>query len=185
MENASPYDLMKLYTRSGKKIMPTDLVMDQLVRGVHVITTTHENQSYGLAAAWAMRISGETYLMMTAVWQRSYTHQFIKKAGCYAVNILGEGQAELAKHFGRQSGRDVDKFKRQDIYWETRTTGAPILLDALAFMDCRLVDAYDPPGGDHTLFIGEVLEAEQLNEGSSLVFQRSDYPYRVLKLPEE
>lgn len=185
MENASPYDLMKVYSRSGKKITPTDQVMDLLVRGVHVITTAHENQPYGLAAAWAMRISGATHLMMTAVWHRSYTHQFIEKAGCFAVNILGEGQADLAKHFGRQSGRDVAKFKREDIYWEARTTGSPILLDALAFMDCRVVDLYDPPGGDHTLFVGEVLEAEQLNEGASLVFQRSDYPYRVFKIAEE
>jgi flavin reductase (DIM6/NTAB) family NADH-FMN oxidoreductase RutF len=181
---ACPYDLMRIYTRSGKKITHFDRVTDLMVRGVHIVTTSYEDKCYGLAAAWAMRISGSPYLIMTAVWHQSYTHSFIGKAQRFAVNILEEGQADIARHFGRQTGREVDKFKRQDIYWETRTTGAPILLDALAYLDCRLVDAYDPPNGDHTLFIGEIVDADQLREGKALVFRRSDYPYRVLNLQE-
>jgi flavin reductase (DIM6/NTAB) family NADH-FMN oxidoreductase RutF len=184
MTETSPYELMKIYTRSGKKINHFDRVTDLMVRGVHVITTSYEGINYGLSAAWAMRISGATYLIMTAVWHQSYTHAFIKKANFFAVNILAEGQVDLARHFGRQSGSEVDKFKRQDVYWEPRKTGAPILLDALAYLDCNLVDAYDPPGGDHTLYIGEMVDGDQLNEGIALQFNRVDYPYRVLNIQE-
>lgn len=183
-QDSSPYALMKEYTRSGKKITLLDRVMDLMVRGVHVITTHYRGENYGLAAAWALRISGSPYLVMTAIWHRSFTHQFITKAGFFAVNILAEDQVGVARHFGRQTGRDVDKFKRQDIYWECKTTGAPVLLDALAYLDCQLVDVYNPPGGDHTLFIGEVIDGDQLRPGKALIFQREDYPYRVLEIHE-
>lgn len=176
--------MMKIYTRFGKKIAKHHRVLDLMVRGVHVITTSFEERCYGLSAAWALRVSASPCLLMTAVDQHCCTHPFIKQAGIFAVNLLAEDQVDVAKHFGRQSGRDVDKFKRQDIYWERRATGAPILLDALAYYDCRLIDAYDPPGGDHTLFIGEVLEADQLREVSPLIFRREDYPYRVMEIRE-
>lgn len=184
MQRTSPYELMKTYTRSGKKITHLDRVMDLMVRGVHVITTYYDNQPYGLAAAWVLRISGSPYLLMTAIWHQSHTLQFIEKSGYFAVNILAEGQAEIARHFGRQSGREVDKFKRQDIYWECKTTGAPVLLDALAYLDCQLLDVYVPPGGDHNLFIGEVVDGDQQCEGTALIFRREDYPYRVLEMRE-
>jgi flavin reductase (DIM6/NTAB) family NADH-FMN oxidoreductase RutF len=121
---------------------------------------------------------------MAAVYHHSHTHQFIQKSGAFAVNLLAADQSEIARHFGRQTGRDVDKFKREDIYWERRITRSPILIDALAYFDCRVVDAYDPPGGDHTLYIGEVIDAEQLREAEPLIFRRSDYPYRVMQVLE-
>jgi flavin reductase (DIM6/NTAB) family NADH-FMN oxidoreductase RutF len=180
----SPYDLMKLYTRSGKRITHTDLVLDLMVEGVTLVTTVHEDRYYGLAAAWVMRIAGSSYLVMVAVAHSSHTHDFIQQAGCFAVSILAEDQVFVARHFGRQTGREVDKFKRQDFYWETHTTGAPVFLDALGYLDCRLVDAYEPPGGDHTLYIGKVVEAGKLREGKPLIYHREDYPYRVEKMPE-
>lgn len=183
-KDSLPYELMKIYTRSGQKITQLDRVMDLMVRGVHVITTNFEGQNYGLAAAWALRISGSPYLVMTAIWHRSFTHQFIAKAGYFAINILAEDQIGIARHFGRQTGQVVNKFKRQDIYWESKETGAPILLDALAYLDCQLVDSYNPPGGDHTLFIGEVIAGDQQRQGNALVFRREDYPYRVLEIQE-
>ncbi len=175
----SPYDLMTRYARSGKKITNTDRVLDLIVEGVTVVTTSHEGHFYGMAVAWATRISGSPYLVMVAVAHSSNTHDYIQKAGSFAVNILAEDQVGVARHFGRQTGREVDKFKRQDLYWDRRETGSPILLDALAYLDCNLVDGYDPPGGDHTLFIGQVVDSGMLREGEPLIYRRADYPYRV------
>lgn len=175
----SPYDLMNIYTRSGKKITQTDRVLDLMTEGVTIVTTVFEGEFYGLAVAWSMRIAGSPYLVMAAVAHNSHTHDFVEKAGCFAVNILADDQVGVARHFGRQTGRETNKFSRQDLYWETRETGAPILLDAMGYLDCKLLDGYDPPGGDHTLFIGQVVDAAKLREGEPLVYRRQDYPYRV------
>ncbi|MFO8035712.1 MAG: flavin reductase family protein [Anaerolineales bacterium] len=181
MDNTDIYKDMEKYTRSGEIITLTDRVLDLITTGVYVITTRHQDDINGMTAAMVLRISGKPYYVMTAIWHQNYSNKLIEKAGCFAVNILHENQIGVAKHFGRQSKREVNKFKRQDIYWESKKTGSPILLDALAYLDCCLVDAYDPPKGDHTLFIGEVVEANILRDLEPLIYRRGDYPYRVIK----
>jgi flavin reductase (DIM6/NTAB) family NADH-FMN oxidoreductase RutF len=182
MEN--PYELMNLYTRSGKKITVIDRILDLMPRGVYIVTTSYQGQINGMTAAMLTRVSATPIYVMVAVWHQNYSNKLIKNAGCFAINILREENIDLAKHFGRQSGRDVNKFNRQDIYWDEKKTGSPILFDALAYIDCNLIDLYEPPRGDHTIFIGEVLEADYLQEGHVLLYNRADYPYRVLKVTE-
>ncbi len=77
----------------------------------------------------------------------------------------------VAIHFGKQSGREVDKFR--NVPYFTERTGAPILQDCLAYLDCRVVAAY--PGGDHTIFVGQVEEAEIGENASPLLFFRGHY----------
>jgi flavin reductase (DIM6/NTAB) family NADH-FMN oxidoreductase RutF len=178
-EARDPYELMKAYTRSGKRITTADRTLDLLLDGVTVVTTVYQGRFYGLSVAWVTRVSGANHLVLAVVAHNSHTHRFIKQSGVFAMNVLGEDQTDVARHFGRQTGTDVDKFKRQDHYWETRQTGAPILLDALGYLDCGVVAAYDPPGGDHTLFVGDVLDASILRPGHPLIYRRQDYPYRV------
>ena len=184
MSSQSLYEQMNVYTRSGKKITLTDKILDLMVRGVYVVTTRCKDEINGMTAAMVMRASADPVYLMVGVWHENYSQELIRKAENFAVNILSEDNIDLAKHFGRQSGKEVNKFIRQDIYWESKRTGAPILLDTLAYLDCRLVDSYDPPGGDHTIFVGEVLDAGILCESNPLRYQRQDYPYRVLHIQE-
>jgi flavin reductase (DIM6/NTAB) family NADH-FMN oxidoreductase RutF len=184
MTNPNAYEVMKEYTRSGKKITPIDRVVDSAVRGVYVITTNYEGEINGMSACMYSRVSSDPVYILVCVWHKNYSNALIKKAKCFAVNILAEDGVDFAKHFGRHSKRDVDKFKRQDIYWDTKATGSPILLDALAYMDCKLIEAHETPGGDHTMCIGEVVDAGFLREAKPLVYRREDYPYRVLKFNE-
>ena len=65
------------------------------------------------------------------------------------------------KRFGLKTGRKTDKFEGLD--YETKVTGAPVLKECLAWLDCRVVSYHD--AGDHTLFIGEVLDAGVRREG--------------------
>ena len=55
----------------------------------------------------------------------------------------------------------------------TRATGAPIVDGSLAYLDCRVVGRY--PGGDHTIFVGEVVDAGRLDVGDPLVFYEGRY----------
>jgi len=74
-------------------------------------------------------------------------------AGAFAVSILSHGQLELARHFGTQSGRAVDKLAGRR--WQPAHGGAPVLLDALGYLECGLVGRY--PAGDHELVLGQVV----------------------------
>ncbi|HBO84703.1 MAG: flavin reductase [Deltaproteobacteria bacterium GWC2_42_11] len=145
--------------------------MSKLTHGVYIITTKAKDKINGMTAAWVSKVSFDPPLVMVAVGLGRYSHELMKEGKVFAVNILDERQIDIGKHFGTKSGRKVDKFK--GIEYETRVTGSPILKDAIAYIDCKLVSTY--PAGDHTLFIGEVVDADVLREGEPQVFKHEDY----------
>ncbi len=56
---------------------------------------------------------------------------------------------------------------------DSRASGAPIIEGSLAYLDCRVVERF--PGGDHTVFIGEVVDAGRLNDRGPLIFYQGSY----------
>ena len=161
----------KEYTSNGREVTLIDRVFDQMVRGVVVITTRCGEKLNGMSAAWVNRSSEQPFLLMASIWKRNFSHDLIRTSGIFAIHILRSDQVPVARHFGKQSGRDVEKFA--DVPYRTARTGAPILTDCLSFLDCRVVSAVD--SGDHTIYIGEVLEADFVIKGEALLFQRRDY----------
>ncbi len=143
-----------------------------LVHGVYVVTTRLDDQVNGMTASWVSQVSLKPLLVMVSIAPARFSHQLIKDSGVMAVNVLTGDQVELAKRFGYKSGRKVDKFAGLD--YRSAVTGAPILPQAYAYLDARVVDSFT--AGDHTLFIGEVVDAQILNpEARPLVFRKSDF----------
>jgi flavin reductase (DIM6/NTAB) family NADH-FMN oxidoreductase RutF len=143
-----------------------------LVHGVYVITTRLGDRINGMTASWVSQVSLSPLLLMVSIAPARYTHDLIKESGVFAVNVLTSEQVDLGKRFGFQSGRRVDKFA--GLEHVTATTGAPILPQAYAYFDLKLVDTF--PAGDHTLFVGEVVAGKILHpEVSPLVFSAKDF----------
>ena len=143
-----------------------------LVHGVYVVTTRLDDVVNGMTAAWVSQVSLQPLLVMASIAPPRYTHRLIKDSGIFAVNVLTSAQVDLGKRFGYKSGRKVDKFAFME--WTTAVTGAPILPQAYAYLDLKLVDTF--AAGDHTLFVGEVLDAKILNPlAQPLVFKKSDF----------
>ena len=72
------------------------------------------------------------------------------------------------KHFGLQTGRKVDKFAT--VKYEARATGSPVLPDALAYMDCRVVLPNCVDCGTHMIFVCDLAEGDVLNPGEPLTY---------------
>lgn len=142
-----------------------------IVGGVYIITTSAAGIINGQAASWVSRVSQEPFLVAVALYEKNYTHDLIVKSGVFAINILKEGQQEIAKHFGKQSGKEVDKFAAVESH--NGKTGAPILDDCLAYLDCEVI--FSRKFGDHTLFIGKIVDEGVLNEGVPLIYRHEDY----------
>jgi flavin reductase (DIM6/NTAB) family NADH-FMN oxidoreductase RutF len=123
-------------------------------------------------AAWVSQVSLKPLLVMVSIAPARYSHTLIKESGIFAINVLTKEQAELAKRFGFKSGRKVDKFAGID--WVPSLSGAPVLPQAYAYLDLKLAHTY--AAGDHTLFVGEVVEAKILHPQSNpLVFNKKDF----------
>jgi flavin reductase (DIM6/NTAB) family NADH-FMN oxidoreductase RutF len=94
-------------------------------------------------------------------------HPVLSQVTHFAVNVLAEGQEPLARRF---AAPETDRF--DGVGYERGATGAPILDDVVAYLECRKTTML--PGGDHTVFVGEVEHAEVHSSGP-LLYYRGGY----------
>lgn len=143
-------------------------VMGHFASGVTVVTACDNGVCSGITVSAFCSLSLEPPLVLICIDRTTSSHEVITGAGTFAVNILPENGEGLSRHF---AGRIPDKFA--DVAFHTGQTGAPLLDGALATIECRLVERY--PGGDHSIFIGEVLAAHVREGERPLVYYRSGY----------
>lgn len=145
-------------------------VMGHFATGVTVVTTLRGDGSpCGLTASAVCSVSLDPTLVLVCVEKASDSHDCIAGAGVYAVNVLPETRGEtLARRF---AGSDVTE-KFVGVAFHAESTGAPVLDDALAWVDCRVRETI--PGGDHTVFLGEVVAGDAV-EGTPLLYYRGGY----------
>jgi len=97
-------------------------------------------------------------------------HELLREAGGFALSLLAGDQEAVAQHFAR----GVPPFAHwHGIGTREGAEGAPLIDDALGWLECRLADDID--AGDHTLFVGEVLGAERGRSTPPLVYLRQRY----------
>jgi flavin reductase (DIM6/NTAB) family NADH-FMN oxidoreductase RutF len=142
-------------------------VMAQFATGVTVLTAGGEH-GHGMTANAFTSVSLDPPLVLCCVARTARMHRAIRSAGSFAVSILGGGQLALARYFADRR-RPSGPAQFESVGWVAgRWTGAPLLSGALAWLECALVESYD--GGDHTIFLGSVLDAHRGVPGKALVF---------------
>lgn len=130
-------------------------IMRRYPTGVTVLTVRDGDDIHGMTANSFTSVSLDPTLVLVCINNKNATHQWVTRAGTFALNILSEHQIHLAQRFAHQVEQPTDPFA--DIAYHTAITGAPIFDDSVAYLDCKVVAAY--PAGDHTIFIGEVQSA--------------------------
>jgi len=145
-------------------------VLDLLTHGVYIVGVKYESKINGMTAAWVNQVSSQPPIISVAIGKSHYTSELISKAKSFSVNILSSEQMELARKCGFTSGRDQDKLREEEISYQT--TGSPILSNSAAYLDCKL--SHQIEIGDHILFIGEVIGANNENQ-PVLIYQSSDF----------
>ena len=145
-------------------------VLDLLTHGVYIIGVKYGSKINAMTAAWVNQVSSQPPMVSVAVGKNHYTSELITKAKSFSVNILSPNQMELARKCGFISGREHDKLQEEEITYQA--TGAPILSNCAAYLDCKL--SYQFKVGDHILFIGTVIKANIKNQ-SILIFRSSDF----------
>lgn len=145
-------------------------VIGHFATGVSIVTTCREDGSAaGLTMSAVSSVSLDPTLILVCVDRASETLPFLERAGYFAVNVLEEGKGEtLARRFA--GGGAEEKFR--GVAWRPERTGAPVLDEALAWMDCRVTSSV--PAGDHIIFVGEVLAADA-REGTPLLYYRGGF----------
>lgn len=141
--------------------------MSHFASGVTIVTTEKDGTPYGLTVASFASLSLRPPLVLVCIEASVKSHDAIAAAGVFGVSILAEDQADIS---GRFASKADDKFEGLDV--RRGSLGVPLLEGAICTIECRV--ATQLPGGDHSIFVGEVIAAENA-EGKPLVYYRSGY----------
>lgn len=119
--------------------------------GVNIVTIKSGEQIHGLTVSAFASISPDPPLVAVIIDHLHTAFNLLEEDGAsFAVNILHQDQIDLSNRFAWI--KDQDRFTRGN--WGTAVTGAPILTDALAWLDCTIYARH--PAGTHTIYVGEV-----------------------------
>jgi flavin reductase (DIM6/NTAB) family NADH-FMN oxidoreductase RutF len=110
---------------------------------------------------------------MAAVDRQHFTHQLLLDSGAFALNIVGAQSKHLEDYFYSARSHRADNLAPFAL--DTGVTGTPLLRDALAALECRVVSAH--AAGDHTLFVGEVVAVQVRTVDRPLTSQELPYVY--------
>ena len=144
-----------------------------LTTGIYVLTVRAGDVQHGMSSSWATQVSGVPVLVMAAVDRQHFTHQMILDSGAFALNIVGAQSKHLEDYFYSAQSRRLDNLAAFAL--DVGVTGTPLLRDAFASLDCRVVSTHI--AGDHTLFVGEVVEARLRTTDRPLTSQELPYVY--------
>jgi flavin reductase (DIM6/NTAB) family NADH-FMN oxidoreductase RutF len=152
--------------------MPIDeaafkLAMSHFASGVTVVTTEQAGRPYGMTVASFASLSLRPPLVLICIEKSVKTHEAIAASGKFGVSMLSAAQADISSRF---ASRADDKFS--GIKTSRGALGIPLIADALTTLECEVRDSL--PGGDHTIFVGEVVDAV-MREGVPLLYFRSGY----------
>jgi flavin reductase (DIM6/NTAB) family NADH-FMN oxidoreductase RutF len=142
-------------------------IMGHFATGVTVVTTGGAAGTHGLTANAVASLSLDPPLVLVAVDKKAHSWEFLRANRCFAVNILTLEQEAISRRFATPGPKDFD-----DLPVRTAETGAPILADCLAYLDCRVVGIL--PGGDHEIFVGQIVAGE-LHDGIPLLYYSGKY----------
>jgi len=142
-------------------------VLSRFATGVTVLSTGGDN-AHGMTANSFTSVSLSPPLVLTCVAKTAGMHGVILATRSFGISVLGSHQEQLARYFAdRRRPSGIEQFDVTD-WFPGPHTGVPLLAGSVAWLECELVATYD--GGDHSVFLGQVLGMSREAVGTPLLF---------------
>lgn len=140
--------------------------------GVTVVTVGGDSP-HGMTANSFTSVSLDPPLLLVCIGQGAVMHACLSGSSDFGISVLSGAQEPLARHFAdRRRPLGAAQFEQVDCL-PGRVTGVPLIAGALAHFECRIWGSY--AGGDHTIFLGSVLSADQPPDAEALLFVRGGF----------
>lgn len=136
--------------------------------GLYIVTSVKDKSFAGQIANTVFQVTSEPPKVAVCLNKKNTTHEFVKSSRVFGVSVLEkETPMQFIGKFGFKSSRDVNKF--EDVKFKIGKTGAPLVLDhSVAILEAEVKGECDV--GTHTLFIGELVDAEVISEGEVMTY---------------
>ncbi|ATE55356.1 flavin reductase family protein [Actinosynnema pretiosum] len=147
-------------------------VMSRFATGVTVVTVGGEHP-HGMTANAFTSVSLDPPLVLCCVARSATMHEALPEAGRFAVSIMDADQGAVARHFADKR-RPTGEREFAGLDWAPGPlSGAPLLTGSLAWLECELAHRHD--GGDHTIYVGRVLDCGVGGGERALLFYGSTF----------
>jgi flavin reductase (DIM6/NTAB) family NADH-FMN oxidoreductase RutF len=161
-EGADPEEYDKLRRR----------VLWTMPYGLYVVGSRAGERRNGMTLNWATQLSFDPKLLGIAVEETAFTNELIVEGGVFSLNILDREDRAIVRKFTKPVDVDADAKTLNEIPFHDGVTGAPILDQAVAYADCEVRQSVDT--GEHTLFIGEVVDSGFEKDEATPVLRMED-----------
>ncbi len=136
--------------------------------GMYVVTSRLDDKLNGQIANTVFQVCSDPPRIAVSINKSNLTHEYISKSGVFAVSVLSEDTPmPFIGLFGFKSGRDVDKLSQ--VNFKEGVTGCPCVTDnAISLLEAKVGGSTDT--GTHTIFVGDLVGAEVLQQGVPLTY---------------
>ena len=133
-------------------------VLWKMPSGLYVLGTTDgADRRNGMTINWVTQVSFAPKLVAIGVEQAAFTHELLLARGVFAVNVVSQDDRAIVRKFTKPVDVDLAAKTLNGFPFHDGVTGAPILDQCVAYVDCEVRQQFE--FGDHTLFVGEVVDA--------------------------
>jgi flavin reductase (DIM6/NTAB) family NADH-FMN oxidoreductase RutF len=150
------------------------VALRKIPHGVYVVGVRQDAQLNAFTATWFTQVSFTPPLVALGIRKDSHSFEMIKQGRVFTVNLLGKDQKAVAEHFVKPATVVGEKLK--NVRYRAGATGAPVLEDAIAYVECELREIANERG-DHAIVIGEVVEAGVRKDEPALTLMDTGWHY--------
>ena len=158
----------------AREVSSTDFrgAMRQLTGGVSVITAGRGKDISGMTVTSVSSLSVEPATLIVSINREASSWPLVKRHGFFGVNILASDQIDIAERFTGKGGlKGAARFAGAE--WVTRVSGVPLLVGALAAIDCEVEDIIERHS--HAIVIGRVLDLQLSTRTAALAYWQGQY----------
>jgi flavin reductase (DIM6/NTAB) family NADH-FMN oxidoreductase RutF len=146
--------------------------MRQLTGGVSVVTVGRGGEITGMTVTSVSSLSVDPPSLIVSINRQASSWPLLKRDGCFGVNILNADQVDIAERFSGKNGlKGADRFAGAE--WITRVSGVPLLVGALAAIDCEVEDIIERHS--HAIVIGRALDLQLSPRMAALAYWQGQY----------
>jgi flavin reductase (DIM6/NTAB) family NADH-FMN oxidoreductase RutF len=132
-------------------------VLWSMPSGLYVVGSRAGDRRNGMTLNWASQLSSKPKLVGIAVEKPAFTHELITEGRVFSLCIIDREDRAIVRKFTKPVEVDAAASTLNGFRYRDGKTGAPILEQAVAYLDCEVRQDVDL--GDHTLFVGEIVDA--------------------------
>ncbi|MBI4597843.1 MAG: flavin reductase [Candidatus Omnitrophica bacterium] len=150
------------------------IALRKIPHGVYIVGVKNGSHVNAFTGTWFTQVSFTPPLVALGIKKDSHSFEMIRQGRVFSVNLLGKDQKSVAEHFVKPA--TVVGEKLNDVKHRFGKTGAPILDEAIAYVECEVREIANE-AGDHAVVIGEVVEAGVAKDEPALTLMDTGWHY--------